>query len=79
MLDLENAKSKVDYLVQRRDLWAWEYALANNLVQEKYMSIKFFYPGWTRKAITFTIDDGNVEKVIKPLVNILKGFDTSKF
>ena len=20
-----------------------------------------FYPGWTRKAITFTIDDGNVE------------------
>ena len=27
MLCLDKTQSKVDYLVQRRDLWAWEYAL----------------------------------------------------
>ena len=32
LLDLDKAESKVDYLVQRRDLWAWEYALASDLV-----------------------------------------------
>lgn len=32
LLDLNKTQSKVDYLVQRRDLWAWEYALKNELV-----------------------------------------------
>ena len=35
------------------------------------MSIKFFYPGWTRKAITFTIDDGNIE-MDKKFISIVK-------
>lgn len=32
ILSLDKTQSKVDYLVQRRDVWAWEYALKKNLV-----------------------------------------------
>ena len=28
-------------------------------MQSKKIDLKFF-PGWTRKSVTFTIDDGNV-------------------
>ena len=33
----------------------------------------------TQNKLRNPFEDGNVEKVVKPLIKILKGFDTSKF
>lgn len=37
------------------------------------MVVKKCYPGWTRKAITFTIDDGNIE-MDRKFISIVKPF-----